>query len=157
MSSKDKDLYYVAVKLLLRDKDRLLITHDIFGDWDIPGGRIRKEEFDKPLETVIERKIKEELGADVRYLLGQPSVFFRVERREAGLNGKLVRIFAIGYEAVYIDGEVKLGDHHDRLDWVDINTFKPEEYFKGGWENGIQDYLSKNIYSKKLNHKPTKA
>jgi hypothetical protein len=38
----EKDLYYVAVKLFLRNENKLLITHDIFGDWDLPGGRIRK-------------------------------------------------------------------------------------------------------------------
>ena len=58
----EKDLYFVAVKLFLRDGSKLLITHDIFGDWDLPGGRIRKDEFNKPLESVIERKANEELG-----------------------------------------------------------------------------------------------
>ncbi len=36
MAEHDKDLYFVAVKLLLRDGDKLLITHDIFGVWDLP-------------------------------------------------------------------------------------------------------------------------
>ncbi len=32
--SDQKDLYYVAVKLLLLDGQKLLITKDIFGDWE---------------------------------------------------------------------------------------------------------------------------
>ena len=137
----EKDLYYVAVKLLLRDGDKLLITHDIFGDWDLPGGRICKDEFNKPLESVIERKIDEELGQDVKYFLGIPKVFFRVERKEQSLGGQLVRIFGVGYEARYIGGEISLGDHHDQMEWVDTKTFKPEQYFTGGWLSGVQDYL----------------
>jgi 8-oxo-dGTP pyrophosphatase MutT (NUDIX family) len=136
----ERDLYFVAVKLLLRDSDKLLITHDIFGDWDIPGGRIKKDEFETPLESVIERKIKEELGPAVKYKLGPPKVFFRHERKEQRL-GELVRIFAVGYEAEYLGGEITLGDHHDKSEWVDIKSFKPEEYFTGGWLKGLQEYL----------------
>lgn len=140
--SKNKDLYFVAVKVLLRDKNKLLITHDIFGDWDIPGGRIKKDEFDTPLEAIIARKLREELGGAVEYQLGEPKVFFRVERAEHGLEGQMVRIFAVGYEAVYKGGEIELGAHHDRMEWVDIKTFKPENYFTGGWLKGVQEYLN---------------
>jgi len=140
MSSSERDLYFVAVKLLLHDGNKLLITHDVFGDWDIPGGRIRKDEFDKPLESVIQRKISEELGPDIKYKLGEPKVFFRHERKEQRL-GETVRIFAIGYEAQYLGGEVQLGDHHDKLEWVNVKTFKPEDYFTGGWLKGIKEYL----------------
>lgn len=120
--------------------NRLLITHDIFGSWDLPGGRLKKEEFDKPLETVVERKVREELGPNVRYKLGKPVVFFRVERIEHDSIEK-ARIFAVGYEAVYSGGEVKLGKHHDQMKWVDVVVgFKPEQYFKGGWLEGIQEY-----------------
>ncbi len=139
----ERDLYFVAVKLLLRDGNKLLITHDVFGDWDIPGGRIRKNEFEAPLESVINRKVKEELGSDVKYKLGKPKVFFRHERKEQ-LLGEIVRIFAIGYEANYLSGEIQLGNHHDRYEWVNVKTFKPEQYFIGGWLKGIQEYTSQN-------------
>ena len=138
----EKDLYFVAVKLFLLNNDQLLITHDIFGAWDLPGGRIRKDEFDKPLESVIKRKVKEELGKNVKYSLGAQKVFFRVKRHEHGLNGQEVKIFGIGYEANYLGGEISLGDHHDKMEWVDLSTFKPESYFSGGWLTGVQEYLT---------------
>lgn len=140
MAKSDKDLYFVAVKLLLRDGNKLLITHDIFKSWDLPGGRIKPEEFNKSLESVIERKINEELGPNAKYRLGSPKVFFRVERIEHGLNEK-VRIFAVGYEAKYLGGKLQLGKHHDRMEWVDINSFNPEDYFTGGWLTGVKEYL----------------
>jgi 8-oxo-dGTP diphosphatase len=138
----DKDLYFVAVKLLFRNGGKLLITHDIFGAWDIPGGRIKKDEFEAPLESVIERKIQEELGSDIKYKLGQPKVFFRHERKEQRL-GEVVRIFAIGYEAQYQAGEIQLGNHHDKFEWVDLKIFQPEKYFTGGWLKGLNEYLGK--------------
>lgn len=137
----EKDLYFVAVKILLRDGNKLLITHDIFKSWDVPGGRIRANEFSTPLENVLARKMNEELGPHIRYALGKPVVTFRVERIEHSLN-KQVRIFAIGYEATYLGGDIILGDHHDKMEWVDITDFKPEDYFTGGWLVGIQDYLA---------------
>ena len=139
----DKDLYFVAVKLLLRDGDKLLITHDIFGSWDLPGGRIKKDEFHASLDSVIKRKMKEELGSSVSYSVGQPVVFFKVEREEAGLNGQKVRIFAVGYDAQYNGGDIKLGKNHDKYQWVDVKTFQPENYFTGGWLNGVREYLDK--------------
>lgn len=139
----EKDLYYVAVKLLLRDGQKLLITHDIYGDWDLPGGRIRKDEFNSPLESVIERKTNEELGGNISYELGQAEVFFRVERQEHNLNGQTVRIFGVGYEAAYKGGEIVLGEHHDQMEWVDVSTFRPEDYFTGGWLVGVNEYIAK--------------
>ena len=138
----DKDLYFVAVKLLVRDGDKLLITHDIFGAWDLPGGRIKKDEFKASLPSVIERKMNEELGMNFKYNVGQPAVFFRVQRREHGLDNQTVRIFAVGYEAKYLGGEIKLGVHHDKYEWVDVQTFKPEDYFVDGWLTGVQEYLA---------------
>ena len=145
MEINGKDVYFVAVKLLLRDGDKLLITHDVFGQWDIPGGRIKKDEFDRPLEDVIGRKMREELGADVQYTLGEPVVFFRVERMEKLQEGgeMPVRIFAVGYEAKYVSGEITLGQNHDEYRWVNVHDFKPEELFEGGWQTGLQEYLAK--------------
>lgn len=136
----EKDLYFIAAKVLLRDGEKLLITHDIFGDWDIPGGRIRANEFDTPIADIIERKIREELGQNVQYELGKPAVTFRVERFEHGLKEQ-VRIFAVGYEATYLGGDILLGEHHDEMKWVDAATYDPAEDFTGGWLRGMQEYL----------------
>lgn len=138
----EKDFYFIALKVLLRDGDKLLITHDIFGDWDIPGGRIRTSEFETPVTDIIKRKITEELGQSVRYELGEPVVTFRVERFEHNLQTQ-VRIFAVGYEATYLGGDIQLGDHHDEMKWVDILTYNPIDDFTGGWLKGLQEYISK--------------
>ena len=140
-STLPKDTYFVAVKVLLRDGPLLLITHDIFGQWDWPGGRLRTDEFATPFSEVVERKMREELGTEVRYELGEPRVFFRHQRQEHGANGETVRIFAVGYEAKYVDGRLDLGPHHDEHLWVNVGSFRPEEYFEGGWLAGVQDYL----------------
>ena len=135
-----KDLYFVAVKLFLRDVDKLLISHDVYGAWDLPGGRIKPDEFDVPLQDIIARKMREELGENLRYELEDPRIFFRVKRIEQSTDTE-VKIFAIGYEANYLGGDIHLGQSHDTFEWVDIRTFKPGDYFEGGWLKGVEEYL----------------
>jgi ADP-ribose pyrophosphatase YjhB (NUDIX family) len=138
----DKDTYFVAVKVFLERDGKLLILKDNFGDWDLPGGRIIKGEFETPLEDIAKRKMREELGDDIRYVIGKPIVFMRHERQEAAPGNPMVRIFAIGYEGVLEGGEIKTSERHLEFLWVDIRSFKPEEYFKGGWLKGAEEYLA---------------
>lgn len=145
MASEDtKDLYFVAVKALIRNADKLLIVHDIFGEWEIPGGRIRKDEFSTPLEAVLERKITEELGPNIHYRMGNPQVFFRVERTEHDETPHTVHIFGIGYEVFYEGGEIQLGEHHDQLEWVSVIDFEPQKYLTTGWLEGVEEYLKRD-------------
>jgi len=145
----EKDTYFVAVKVFLLKDDKLFIFKDRFGDWDLPGGRIKKDEFNVSLDKVIERKMREELGEDVKYTIGKPVVFMRHERVEqvlAGLpadkrNDPTVRIFAIGYEGTLTGGEIHLSPLHTEMLWVDLKNFEPEKYFTGGWLKGVREYL----------------
>ena len=139
----NKDVYFVAVKVFLESDGELLILEDGFGDWDLPGGRIKKDEFNVPLEQVVVRKMSEELGDSVKYTLGKPVVHMRHERVESSPGNPTVRIFAVGYSATYEGGDIQLPSHHKQMLWVDLATFKPEEYFTGGWLKGVEEYLLK--------------
>jgi 8-oxo-dGTP pyrophosphatase MutT (NUDIX family)/uncharacterized protein YqfB (UPF0267 family) len=144
MAEYDKDQYFVAVKLFLEDgKGNFLITKDRFGDWDIPGGRLREADFAIPLAKIAARKVKEELGEDLQYVLSEPIVFMRHERDEILPSGdrQKRRIFAIGYRADVIGGDIVLGKNHKVMEWVRIADFLPEERFSGGWLNGVREYL----------------
>jgi hypothetical protein len=143
MSTKEKALYFVAVKILLRDGENLLLIKDVFNDgWDIPGGRLTHSEFETPLLDVLARKMHEELGDNVRYDVDPvPKVHFRHQRIEAE-TGEVVRIFALGYEARYCGGTPVMGAHMDRYEWVNINAFDPAQYLRGGWLKGIEEYIS---------------
>lgn len=142
VNKKAKDLYYVAVKLFLKKDGALLIFKDGFGNWDLPGGRIRYDEFRKPLDQVLIRKMKEELGGGVKYRLGEPFVFMRHERDEKMPHGPTkARIFAVGYRGDFIGGTIKLTSHHTEYRWIPIKKFRPEKYFKNGWLDGAKEFL----------------
>jgi 8-oxo-dGTP pyrophosphatase MutT (NUDIX family) len=150
MEINGKNVYFVAVKALIRDGDKLLITHDIFKSWDIPGGRIKKDEFQKPLVDVLKRKLSEELGDGIQYEIGDVVTTFSVERDEVGI-GSRARIFAVGYDVKYVAGNINLGENHDKYEWVNIADFEPSTLFKDGWEKGLDTYLF-NTKSSKLVH-----
>jgi 8-oxo-dGTP pyrophosphatase MutT (NUDIX family) len=52
-----KETFFVAVKVFLKKNGKFLILKDRFDDWDLPGGRIKKNEFEVSLEKVIARKL----------------------------------------------------------------------------------------------------
>ena len=137
----EKETFFVAVKVFLKKDEKLLILKDNFGDWDLPGGRIKKDEFDTPLEQIIDRKLTEELGDNIQYDIGNPIVFMRHQRTEKSPDNPTIRIFAVGYEGGLISGEIKLSKRHIEMLWVDPKNFQPEKYFTGGWLKGVQDYL----------------
>jgi len=140
--SSQKDTYFVAVKVFLEKDGKFFICKDKFGAWDLPGGRIKKHEFETPLEDVIKRKMGEEVGEGVRYELDmRPEVLMRHERVEASL-GTAVRIFGVGYRAQWQSGEPQLSEAHVEMLWVDPADFRPEEYFTGGWLKGVQEYIA---------------
>lgn len=142
MISDEKDKYFVAVKVFLEKEGKFLVFKDNFGDWDLPGGRIKPEEFETPLEDVIRRKMLQELGGSIKYQIEKPVVFMRHQRTEKAPGTPIVRIFAIGYRAKLLEGDVKLSERHVEMFWADSKTFNPEKYFTGGWLKGVQEYLA---------------
>ncbi len=138
--SSQKDTYFVAVKVFLEKDGKFFIFKDRFGDWDLPGGRIKKDEFNAPLEDIIRRKMTEEIGSSVKYKIGKPLLFMRHERTDKS-SGNLSRIFAVGYQATFLNGEIKMSEQHTETLWADPKTFKPEKYFTDGWLTGVKEYL----------------
>lgn len=141
MSTQEKDSYFVAVKIFLEKDGKFLVMKDNFGDWDLPGGRIKRDEFETPLDQIIARKMAQEVGSDIKYKLGNPIVFMRHERVEDSTK-ESVRIFAIGYQASWTSGEIKTSERHTDIIWADQKNFKPEDYFAGGWLRGVQEYMA---------------
>ena len=137
----EKDKYYVAVKVFFVKKDKLLILKDSFGGWDLPGGRLKTDEFEKPLAEIISRKMIEELGVMFKFKVKAPVVFLRHERVEAVAGNPTVRIFAIGYLGETLNEKIQLSKRHTEFRWIPIMDIHPEEYFIGGWLKGVRDFV----------------
>lgn len=112
-------LLQVSLKVLLRNGEKVLLVRGDKGEIDLPGGRIEAGEENVPLETIIAREIREELGEDVKFHSGNPLFVNRVFRKEDG-----EWIFAVVYDAVYISGDIRLSKEHISFEWVDRGSYQ---------------------------------
>ncbi len=107
-------VYFVALKLVLWHGKKILILRDKKYGWlDLPGGRTEDSEYERPLEKILAREVREEIGA-VRYKLGNPVFQYRRWHHTRG-----VHIFTTVYEAQYVSGAIKLSDEHGSYEWLD--------------------------------------
>lgn len=109
---KDYIFYEVSLKLLLRQKERIIVLRTEEGDIDLPGGRIEKGEEKASLKKLLNRKIKEELGGGVRYKVEGPLFWYR------GLSQYGLWVFVIVHEAEYLGGKIKLSNEHKNYKWI---------------------------------------
>ena len=71
-------VYQVSIKVVLQKDNSLLLLWDKeTGYIDLPGGRIDEDEKDAPMDEIIDREMKEELGEDVKYEIGDLAFVYR--------------------------------------------------------------------------------
>lgn len=137
---RDYALYQVALKIFLRRGRGVLFLKDENGKWDLPGGRIDNVESKKPLEKILAREVREELGREVRYELKLPAVQFRRFIHSRGVYG-LVTV----YEAVYKGGRMKLSHEHISFEWLDFKTypFKRNQFVNNEEYKALMNYFGR--------------
>lgn len=129
---RDYANYHVGLKILLRKGGQVLFLKTPSGVYfDLPGGRIDNIEHNIPLEKVLDREVKEELGANLKYKLGQPVFQFRRHFPKKGWH-----IFLTVYAAEYISGEIEISNEHSSFEWIN-----PKEY-----EFNERQFVSKEEY-----------
>ena len=111
-------LFQVGLKILLqRGEEFLVLILADSGFLDLPGGRIDAGEQAISLQEILAREIREELGTDVKYILGSPLFNYR-----RGFH-RTVPVFTVVYEADYISGEIMLSPEHSSYTWAHPKTF----------------------------------
>lgn len=137
--------YHVGLKILLRKEDEFLFLQPALGSrFDLPGGRISKEERETPLHEILKREVQEELGGALTYHLG-PSIF-QYRRYFQPLN---LNVFLNVYEANFLSGNILLSPEHKGYQWINPLEFllkenhflSKEEYL--GFKNYFQRVLKK--------------
>lgn len=118
MENSKQAMFQISLKVLMRDGNNILLTRGE-GGIDLPGGRIDIGEENAPLKDTILREIREELGEDVKFLLG--SVLF-VHR--LGYTKEKEGIINIVFDAEYVSGDIKLSNEHVSYEWVDGRSYE---------------------------------
>ena len=98
------DSYQVSVKLLLINakKEALFLraqANGTVGAFDLPGGRIDKNEIDASFEQIIRRETKEEIG-DVNYNFTNKLI---AAAKHKGSQGPVLILLFLGE---YVSGEI---------------------------------------------------
>lgn len=133
--------YHVSLKILLRKGDEFLFLRNPHNtQFDLPGGRIDDNEDAAPLNEILAREIREELGENLKYQLGNPAFQFRWFITEKGWQ-----IFLTVYEAEYLSGEIQISDEHSDYIWINPKKyyFKKEEFTNQEEYLAFMDYFGK--------------
>ncbi len=131
--------YQITLKLLLKKNDKYLFLRNQSGKkYDLPGGRIDKDELRLSLDKILKREVVEELGKDLEYKIGKPAMMFR-----RYFDNDELKVFVIVYEAEYISGEIKLSDEHSSMEWIEANKpeLKKEDFFNEEEYQAFIDYI----------------
>jgi 8-oxo-dGTP pyrophosphatase MutT (NUDIX family) len=139
-----KDRYQVSLKCMLRDREgRVLFLYakkggNDYGYYDLPGGRIEDYELNVPLEGILRREIKEEIGdVDIEVDMHPRSLL------RAGIGPDMAtHIFYVVFEGKYLGGEIKTSDEHEEgFVWEKPETLDFEKHIPPQHRDDLRHYL----------------
>lgn len=125
---------YVGVKaLIVNDEGKILIAQEPTnfiggGTWELPGGKLSDGEEKVPLEEVLAREIKEELG-NIDISVGK---VIDVMRRPWNKPGALAdMVFLAVFLCKYNGGEITLSEENNSFAWIEEKDISSYEYIDG--------------------------
>ena len=140
--------FNVGLKVILKNKMgeilalKMPMNSTMAGYYDLPGGRINTDEIKIPYDKIIKREVSEEIGKSVKYRLIKKPVSIA---RHLYFSYKLKRkvyIFFIFFEALFLEGNIKISDEHINYKWIKINNEKIiSKYFVRGLREGLKNYV----------------
>lgn len=118
----------------------LFLTDSKKGHLDLPGGRANEDESRTPLEKIISREVKEELGSKIKYHLGAP-----ILQGRRYYPKKKTYVWVTVYKAKYVSGPIKLSFEHNKYQWIDPKkyNFKEKEFFNKEEYEAFKKYFKK--------------
>ena len=140
---RDFGVFHVALKVLLRKGNEVLFlrTSDV-GGLDLPGGRIDNIEMQTPLEKIIAREVREEIGPTVKYKLKKPVFQFR-----RYVPARKIYNFLTVYEATFLSGRIRLSSEHTSYRWINPSVSRLP----------VKDFYNKEEYSAFMRYFKTHA
>ena len=142
---REHQTFHVGFKAFIADGEKLLILQDGEGMWELPGGRVEKQEIFKPSEEILARETAEELGEQFRYEHGQ---IFHAWIRKPDPTGNVASvyrdndfcIFLVGIRCTYKSGNVALSPEHKDSRWItkeEVNSLR----FENTYKQAVQKYF----------------
>ena len=134
-------LFQITQKVFIRNGNLLLVMKDKkSGAGDLPGGRMNEDEFFLDWMDSLNRELIEELGSNFQVKINPVPILVHKHRVNEGNHPCVI----IGYDGIFLSGEISISDEHDFFQWVDVNTYKPEELFSEYMLDAVNVYLKRN-------------
>lgn len=137
---------YIGVKgLIVRDDGKLLITQEPLtfvggGKWELPGGKIAVGEEEIPLEEILLREIREELGDDLRVSVGPVVDIMRRPWNKPGASADQVMLAV--FECAHEGGEIVLSEENNDFAWITAEEL-PNYEFIPGYRPVLEKFLAR--------------
>jgi len=143
--NREHQTFHVGLKAFITNGEKLLILQDPEGFWELPGGRAEKQEILRPLEEILLRETKEELGDQFEYKV---SSIFHAWIRKPDPTKNIAQvyrdndfcIFLIGILCEYKKGDVTLSPEHKNFRWVTKEEVETLE-FENTYKEAVQRYF----------------
>ena len=150
---KDKNkISYVGVKgVIVNDDGNVLITQEpthFFdgGKWELPGGKINNGEEEIPLEEILRREVREELGEEFQIEIGKIIDVLRRPWNNPGASANQVML--VVFECFHRGGDIKLSYENNDFAWISAQEL-PRYEFIPGYLPVLEKYFKLQIIGQK--------
>lgn len=133
---KDENkISYIGVKgVIVNDDGNVLITQEptyFFdgGKWELPGGKINNGEEKVPLEEILQREIREELGEKFQIQVGKIIDVMRRPWNNPGASADQVML--VVFECRYQGGGIQLSHENNDFAWINAKELPQYEFISG--------------------------
>lgn len=146
MSEKrEHQTFHVGLKAFIANNEKLLVLQDAEGLWELPGGRVEKQEIFNPLKDILAREVAEELGTQVHYEIG--TVFHVWVRKPDPIKNRMTPysnsdfcIFLVGFRCTYQKGEILISPEHKNFRWITKEEVDGID-FENTYKDAIKQYF----------------
>ena len=120
--------------LIVNNDGKVLITQEpthFFdgGKWELPGGKIAEGEEETPLEEILKREIREELGEAFRVEIGDMIDIMRRPWNNPGAAANQVML--VVFKCRYQEGKIELSFENNDFAWITAEELHQHEFVSG--------------------------
>jgi|SRR3989338_6128600 len=137
------EFYQVSLKAIIRRADGKIlclngkIATSFESYYDLPGGRIDRDEFKNPFVEILQRELKEEIGNVPVSISSTPCAL----GRHWSLDGYPVLYVFFPAECLEPFDDVSVSHEHEGFSWLSITEENVKDYFVSGILEGVKQYI----------------